>query len=767
MNLSLNDYKNINPSEITIQLLINLYSKNKFEKILIQTLELLNEFPKSLFLHNIQGAAYLSLSQSDLALKSFKKVLSIDPNFAPSYVNIGIIFKEKKEHEHAIKNFKIALKINPNLPDAFYNIGIISSEEGKLDSAIKNYKKAIKLNPNYFQAYSNLGNALRAKGNIEDAIESYKKAIQLNHNYAHIYYNLGIALNDKGNMEEAIKNYLHAIVLKPDYYEAYSNLGNSQKNLGNINLAIEAYQKSININPDYDYNYTNIGVCLKNIVLLKPIQGLKEIIIKLLVNKKFVPSNYIVKAAVSLIKFDPFIEALFTHYDFNDQKNNTDILLQKLNKNYLLIEIMKACPIPDVIIEKLLQKIRFIILKNINKIQDKKEFLNFTTALAIQCFINEYIYDETKIEIQTIFNLEKSIEKEIFKGKKPNPLSISILACYRPLHQYIWCKDFEIPKELSELGLRQILEVRQEKELKNNIPTIGNIKDTVSIKVKKQYEVNPYPRWINTYTAAQSKSIIEFIRETDIKIFNKKIIDCKNPKILIAGCGTGEHSIGTASRFRNCQIVAVDLSLSSLAYAQRKTNELGLDNIKYIQSDILDIAKLEKKFDIIECCGVLHHMDDPMLGWQALSECLEPNGLMKIGLYSDKARQDIKVIRDEIAIFKIKSNKNSMKKFRKHMFSSSLDHHKNILLSPDIYSLSNLRDLLFHVQEHRFTINLIEDYLKDLNFKFCGFEGQEIIQKFKNQNKKSDIYDLTNWISFEDDNPTTFANMYQFWCQKK
>ena len=45
-------------------------------------------------------------------------------------------------------------------------------------------------------------------------------------------------------------------------------------------------------------------------------------------------------------------------------------------------------------------------------------------------------------------------------------------------------------------------------------------------------------------------------------------------------CGTGQHAIEVA-RYEGAQVLAVDLSLSSLAYAKRKTKELALNNIEY------------------------------------------------------------------------------------------------------------------------------------------------------------------------------------------
>ena len=70
----------------------------------------------------------------------------------------------------------------------------------------------------------------------------------------------------------------------------------------------------------------------------------------------------------------------------------------------------------------------------------------------------------------------------------------------------------------------------------------------------------------------------------------------------------------------------MDLSLSSLSYAKRKTQELGINNIEYMQGDILKLDQLEREFDIIECMGVLHHMDDPLAGWKVLVGKLRADG---------------------------------------------------------------------------------------------------------------------------------------------
>ena len=257
------------------------------------------------------------------------------------------------------------------------------------------------------------------------------------------------------------------------------------------------------------------------------------------------------------------------------------------------------------------------------------------------------------------------------------------------------------------------------------------------------------------------------VDQIKLRLFDHKIKEVEAPNILIAGCGTGQHSLETAARFKDSNVLAIDLSLSSLSYAKRKTEEFGIQNIDYMQADILDLGKLNRQFDIVESAGVLHHMDDPFAGWSVLTDCLKPGGLMKIGLYSELARQHIVEMRQEISNAGIGSSNEEMKSFRTMVINSNQNHHKKILTFSDFYSLSELRDLLFHVQEHRFTIPQIRDCLTELGLKFCGFEADKIVSHFNLANTGADDpCDLEKWQAYEEANPSTFAGMYQFWCQK-
>jgi 2-polyprenyl-3-methyl-5-hydroxy-6-metoxy-1,4-benzoquinol methylase len=289
----------------------------------------------------------------------------------------------------------------------------------------------------------------------------------------------------------------------------------------------------------------------------------------------------------------------------------------------------------------------------------------------------------------------------------------------------------------------------------------------VSSKVRAQYEENPYPRWVKIGLASKAKLISEIGDEENLHLHSKSITNVIAPDILVAGCGTGQHSIGTASRFSNCQVTAIDLSLASLAYAKRKTTELGITNVEYLQADILKLNQLKQKFDIIESVGVLHHMDEPMAGWRVLTDLLKPSGLMKIGLYSELARQHIAEVRKEITLRKVGTSEADIKKFRQSLIESHDEYHQRLTKSNDFFSLSTLRDLIFHVQEHRFTLPQIKNCLEKLGVKFCGFEDKNIISNFRKFHRKElDIYDLAQWHQYEENNPRSFGGMYTFWCQK-
>ncbi len=218
----------------------------------------------------------------------------------------------------------------------------------------------------------------------------------------------------------------------------------------------------------------------------------------------------------------------------------------------------------------------------------------------------------------------------------------------------------------------------------------------------------------------------------------------------------------------------MDLSLSSLAYAIRNSEVLGLTNIEYMQGDILALEEDGPHFDHIECAGVLHHMRDPMAGWRKLTDITRSGGTQRIALYSELGRKGSSQTRTRLAeaLKETPHTAEAIRQFRVDCMAKAAEgdpESREILTASDFFTLSECRDFLFHVQEHRFTILQIEEALSALGLRFLGFELDGVAMRAfrRRYPDKAALSDLALWHGFEVEHPETFKKMYQFWVQKR
>ncbi len=638
------------------------------------------------------------------------------------------------------KKFDQLLKLSNELIDEFPNSILIQNIKGVVYTELKNYKlaknlfiKVVNLSPNYTDGHYNLANVYNKLDEKEKAIESYNKVIELDINY----------------------------------FKAHNNLGNIYRKKGLNKRAIECYLSTLEINSNYKVAYYNLAGVLQFYILDEENKNINKYLLHLLKEKIIVRPNSIAPNILNGLFLNTdlknnlsLIKDKITNKDFN-------YVLENLQKNSLLMQFMKVCPIPDYYIEKNFVKIRKEILNQTYKLNIDKNHINFLISLSIQCFLNEYIYTQSKDEIEKIKEIDERIKNNLKENKKVSDLEILCLLCYEPLTNFSWANEIKFSNKLKEIFELHLNQNEIENKISKRIKSISKVEDRVSIKVKKQYEENPYPRWENLGLSIEPRNIKDVIRDSGLNIDLKKITNSESPEILIAGCGTGQHAITTASKYKKSKILALDLSFKSLSYAKRKADELDINNIDFIQGDILDLESIDRKFDIIESVGVLHHMDNPLKGWKILTSCLNNDSLMLIGLYSEKARQHIIQIKNKINKLKLHSNYENIIKFRKELIENKNDQWSFIKSSPDFYTVSGVRDLLFHTQEHRFTISKIKENLDKLGLIFLGFEDQLVKENFKyNYTSKDDLYNLDKWEEYEKSNPRIFAGMYQFWCKK-
>jgi SAM-dependent methyltransferase len=240
--------------------------------------------------------------------------------------------------------------------------------------------------------------------------------------------------------------------------------------------------------------------------------------------------------------------------------------------------------------------------------------------------------------------------------------------------------------------------------------------------------------------------------------------------ILIAGCGTGQQALEAAERFPDARMLAIDLSLTSLSYARRKSDAHGKTGIDYAQADVLQLGSLGRTFDVIEASGVLHHLGEPLRGWSVLVSLLRPYGCMRLGLYSQIARHYITAARAEIAARGYRPVAEDIRRCRQELMGFDGGQlFANIATSVDFYTLSGCRDLLFHAQEHQHTLPEIAGFLAEHELEFLGFElDSAVLQEHARRHPEDrGARDLQAWDAFEREFPHIFSGMYQFWVQKR
>ena len=445
-----------------------------------------------------------------------------------------------------------------------------------------------------------------------------------------------------------------------------------------------------------------------------------------------------------------------------------------LARNQLLLALLQTGKIADINLEKLLTATRAALLDiSCRQAKVNETLLALACAIAGQCFFNEYVFDVSADEIAKLASLHDRIVEGISRQKEISALGLAVLGAYRSLADLAKSEELlsrRWPASVVELLSRQVRDVVFERKNCDNTPQLTRVENAVSVQVRAQYEQNPYPRWSRLPTAeTYALSFDERFQREFPHSGYRRTKETPDFDVLIAGCGTGRQSILFAQQCPESRILAVDLSLASLAYAKRKTDGMGIGNVEYGQADILELGAINRSFDIISCCGVLHHLADPWQGWRTLVSLLRPDGRMLIGLYSEQARRAVRAAQNLLREHGYTASPDDIRRARKLLveLASQRPDFASLLEIEDFYTTSECRDLLFHVQETEVTLRQIETFLNDNDLRFLGFNmSAKSRALFAKRFGARGEANLDLWCQFEADNPHTFIGMYEFWVQR-
>lgn len=685
----------------------------------------------------------------------------------------------------ALKLFRKTLTQYPHNVTALYNSGIILHQLGKREDSLKTLTKTVSLAEDFPEAHLSLGLLLMEFERFDKAQHHFQTAIALNPNMERAHYRLGQIMLYRRDFIRAVDHFKQSLTLRPNDDQTLFSLGSALYGLGHFSEALPYIRQILRNDPKEPTPFLRLlGKCMAKMVFTKVGGRVVEDVCRVLESEEVEPSDLSL-TILSILNQEPDIIALLEMgQDEIQTKNRIQNALQGGEPlpgidHPLLLTFLESDFIPDFKFQKALTLLRrhFLLCAtdHLHSL-DSEKHLAWLSALAQQCFINEYLFTESDEERVSLIHLQTIFQQSMDDGQgKPfSPAILSLIGAYRPLHTLSYCQqisEVEVPSSAKKLINLQITYPLEERRLRENIPHLTPILNPISQAVRDQYEENPYPRWVATTTSNdQTMPLVWVLKDMFPHWKNKKILETEKPDCLIAGCGTGRHAINVSQRYKNVQVLAVDLSLVSLGYAQRMSQRLGIKNVTYKQADILQLGEIKNRFHVIESVGVLHHIGDPVAAWQVLVHLLRPGGVMKIGLYSETARQHITLTREFIKKRGFSSDLQGIRQCRDAIMALPTESPiRKLVKEREFYSTSMCRDLIFHVQEHRFTLPTIQTLLEQLGLSLMGFEFDDpriMIHYKKDFPDDPHQTSLSHWHQFEQDNPETFLNMYQFWVEK-
>lgn len=710
------------------------------------------------------------------AERIYRQILAADPGHADSLHLLGIIAHQRGRHEAAVDLIGRAIARGSPLPQFHYNLGLALAALGRAGEAATQFTRAIALKADYAEAHASLGDALRDQGLMEEALASYEHAAALRPAPAEVHNNIGATLLALGRSEEAIAQCERALALKPDLFEAHMNLAKLHDGAGRAVQAAGFAARALDLRETIEAK-TLFVRCVRNTKAAGDVGRLRDLILRGLTEPWGRPDE-LAALATSIVMRDEALRGIVARAAaaWPRRLPADDVLnpaLLPALRDPLLHRLLEVTPVVDIALEQFLTAVRGATLKtalNVAAPEPDEPTFRFFCALARQCFVNEYIFSCSTDEASDARSLHESLTAALESGAPVAPLWPVAVAAYFPLSSLSASDALEArtwPDCVGELLVQQIREPREERLLRASIPRLTGIDDGVSVSVRDMYEENPYPRWIKVAPTESRRPLDVYLRNRfpalgDVE--RKASLD-----ILIAGCGTGRQAVEMAQRFENAKVLAIDLSLASLGYAKRKTQELGLDNIEYAQADILRLGQLGRSFDLIESSGVLHHLDDPWAGWRVLLSLLRPRGFMRVGLYSELGRPGVIAGRALVAERGYRADVEGIQQFRQELISGDFGPPLSDLMTKhrDFFTTSELRDLIFHVREHRMTVPQIDGFLRENGLTFLGFELDAQIARRYRERFLNDVAmtSLDQWHVFETENPNAFSLTYQFWVR--
>jgi len=182
------------------------------------------------------------------------------------------------------------------------------------------------------------------------------------------------------------------------------------------------------------------------------------------------------------------------------------------------------------------------------------------------------------------------------------------------------------------------------------------MKDAADAALAAQYDAYPYPQ---RDPRDEAKRLIigspSHLREVDHWIFGARRPASQPLRALVAGGGSGDATVMLAQQMASAgragDVTWLDRSAAARRVAEARVATRKLGNVVFQEGSLLDLPGSGLgPFDYIDCCGVLHHLPDPLEGLRALASVLAPGGGLGLMVYAPHGRTGVYMTQDALRL---------------------------------------------------------------------------------------------------------------------
>ena len=212
------------------------------------------------------------------AIRGFKNVCSLQPEFVAAVVNLGNIYLELNRLDDAQASFSNALAIDKSSAAAYYGLGQVALSKRNYVAAVDYFQKSLELAPDANRIHYSLAMAYRGLGNSEKArlqlaqqgtvgvrvadplIDALQELVQ----GVRVHLVRGRTALEAQRYAEAVTEFRRAISANPDSVTAHVNLGAALTQTGDLNGAMDQFEATLRIDPGNTTAHYNLAVLLAN-----------------------------------------------------------------------------------------------------------------------------------------------------------------------------------------------------------------------------------------------------------------------------------------------------------------------------------------------------------------------------------------------------------------------------------------------------------------------------------------------------------------------